>query len=89
LRIFSTSSCTSFPEELLLHRLNIARLGGYFDALLCRKASPNLRVRLRFASRRPPNYLANSAQHLIGGAIKMTAQPPPRTCPPQRPDSFD
>ncbi|MDR1572060.1 MAG: hypothetical protein LBS32_05995, partial [Clostridiales Family XIII bacterium] len=38
-------------------------------ALLRCKASPNLRVRLRFAPRKPPNYLANSAQHLIGGAI--------------------
>ncbi|MDR1570977.1 MAG: hypothetical protein LBS32_00465, partial [Clostridiales Family XIII bacterium] len=48
---------------------NIARLGGYFDALLRCKASPNLRVRLRFAPRKPPNYLANSTQHLVGGAI--------------------
>jgi hypothetical protein len=37
----------------------------------CRKASPNLRVHLRFTSREIQNYLANIPQHLIVGAINL------------------
>jgi predicted transposase/invertase (TIGR01784 family) len=55
---------------ILLHQLNIAHLDGYFCAPLCRKSSPNLRVRLRFASRGTQNYLVNPAQHYRADAAR-------------------
>jgi hypothetical protein len=42
---------------LLLRQLNIAHLGAHFCVPLCRKALPNLRVRLRFAPRLTKNSL--------------------------------
>ena len=61
-------------EELLLHRLNLAppwRISWWHTALQNLAVAP---LRLRFCALYAANLSTNSAQYLVGGAIKTMSE---------------